>query len=152
MGDIRVPPFFAEFPLFGGMKYENALLNEDATDRKRQRAGHGDIALLAVGDGGETRNQAVIVKPGMDLHGPFGVTELRPGEHTKTQVEDGGIEGDEFVLETKAVARGRCLAAGKQFVEQRLIEFPRLLLVAPGQRRTCDRDTAEVVEFGGLRR
>ncbi len=66
---------------------------------------------LARGRGDKGRQVTAVVQPHVQFDGALGLTILRPGKDLQTQVNETGIQGIEFVFESKAMPRRPRLAA-----------------------------------------
>ena len=86
----------------------------------------------------------------MDFYCPFGATEFCPGKHGKTQVNSRGIEGIQFVPETKSMFGRDALAARKQLMKQCFVQRIRLAFVHAGKGASRHSTCTEVVKPGCL--
>ena len=107
--------------------------DQDGALREGELAGAHHVVDAALGHHGEGRQQAVVIKPEMQLHRRLAERVMRPGKQAQRQVDERTVEGVELVLEAEAVARRLALAARVELGEQRLIERVGLGLVDPGQ-------------------
>ena len=87
----------------------------------------------------------------MQLHRPLAERVLRPGKDLQRQIDEGGIDRVELVLEAEAVVRRQRPALRQEPVEQRRIEGVGLLLVDARQRRSRHRLHAQMIEPPPLR-
>jgi len=94
-----------------------------------------DIGSLPISDHREIRQIAVVVQEQMEFNGPFGLTEVGPGKQAQTKVNCGGIETEQFVLETEFLLFDGALAAAEvsQMKEDVLIKFPGTVGINIGQ-------------------
>ena len=58
-----------------------------------------DIVQFAVGEMDKGGDIAAQVQQGMQFDGGFGLAEARPGEHGQTQVDGGGVEGIDGIIQ-----------------------------------------------------
>ena len=110
--------------------------NDDAARGKGEMVGGGDIGSLAIGDHSEVWQIAVVVQKQMELNGTFGLTEVSPGKQAETEVDGGGVEAEQLVLEAKPLLFARALAAAEvpQMKEGLLIELPGTVGIGVGKR------------------
>ena len=110
--------------------------SDDTACGKRKEAGGDDIGSFAIGDHGEVRQIAVVVEQQVELNGAFGLTEISPGKHAQTEVNDGGVDTEQLVLEAKLLLFARALAAAEvpQMKESILIKLPWSVGVSVGKR------------------
>jgi len=110
--------------------------NHDAACGNGEMAGGGDISSLAIGDHGEVRQIAVVVKQQVELNGAFGLTEVSPRKQAETEVDDGGVEAEQPVPEAKHLLFTRAVAAAEvsQMKEGILIELPGTVGIGIGKR------------------
>jgi len=84
------------------------------------------------------------------LDGPLGLMKVSPGKKIQAEVNHGGVQGIELVLEAEFVLGGYGLTPMKELFEKSLVKGPGLLFVDPGQGGPADPKAAEVVELSGL--
>ena len=67
-----------------------------------------------------------MVQEQIEFNGPFGLMELGPWKQAQTKVPDGGIETEQFVIETEFLLFDGALAAAEvsQMEKDVLIKFP----------------------------
>ena len=107
----------------------------NAAGGKREMASGDDIVSLAIGDHGEVRQIAVVVKQHVELNGAFGLTEVSPGEQAEAEVDGGGVEAEQLVLEAKLLLFTGALAAAEvpQIEEGILIKLPGTVGIGVGK-------------------
>ena len=100
--------------------------SDDAAGGEREMASGDDIGSLAIGDHGEVRQIAVVVQQQVELNGDFGLTEISPRKHAQTEVDGGGVDTEQLVLEAKLLLFTRTLATAEipQMKEGILIKLP----------------------------
>ena len=128
-----------------------AVGHHHAAGRERPRAGHRDVAGLAVGHADERWQMSRQVHADVQLDRAFRAPERRPREGRQAQVDGRRVHREQLVLEPEAMPRSPLLAAGQQASEERFVERVRLLCVHPRQRGTTDeRSHTQVIELVGL--
>ena len=86
-----------------------AVGHHHAAGRKRPRAGHRDVARLAVGDAEETRQMSRLVQADMQLGGALRAPERRPRKRRQAQVDGRRINGIySWFLNPKPWCGARC--------------------------------------------
>ena len=124
------------------------VVDDDGVGREVHLVGGLDVSHLAVGDDAEARQVAIVVEYQMQLDRALGGTELCPVIHGKAQVDDGRIDADQFVLESKFLLAHRFGGDRlEQSVEDLLEQFPRTMAVGVGQRRARRRFDPQVGQF-----
>jgi len=110
--------------------------SDDAASRKCKMVGRGDIGGLAIGDHGEVRQIAIVVKEQMELNGALGLAEISPGKHAETEVDYGGIEAEQLILEAKLFLFTGALAVAEisQMEEGILVKLPWSMGAGVGKR------------------
>ena len=110
--------------------------NDDAARGNGEMVGGGDIGNLAIGDHSEVWQIAVVVQQQVELNGTFGLTEVSPGKQAETEVDGGGVEAEQLVLEAKPLLFARGLAAAEisQMKEGVLIKLPGTVGIGVGKR------------------
>jgi hypothetical protein len=88
---------------------------------------------------GVTGQQALMVEQQMQLHSAFGPPVLRPIEDGGAQLDQRGIEREQFVFEAEAVRAGDFAAAGEQLIEHAAVQLPGTMFVGVGQGGTFGR-------------
>ena len=99
-----------------------AINDEDAALGQLQGTRGGDVMGLAIGDGHERRQQAAVIQADMQFDSALGGAEPGPGKDAETQIDGGGIQGIQFVLEPEAMTRCETLASGEQLGEQGFVK------------------------------
>lgn len=115
-----------------------------------ERSGRDEVWGLTIRDGHECGQQSSVIQTHMEFDRPLGGLIPRPGKDAQAEIDRGGIERAELVLEAEAMSWRRPLATGEKFAEQGLVEGAGLLLIDPGQRRPADGMDAEMVELSAL--
>ena len=110
--------------------------SDDAASGKGEMASGDDIGSLAISDHGEVRQIAVVVQQQVKLNGTFGLTEISPGKQAEAEVDGGGIEAEQLVLEAKSLLFTGTLTTAKvsQMKESILIELPGTVGIGIGKR------------------
>ena len=100
--------------------------SDDAAGGKCKMASGDYIGSLAISDYGEVWQIAVMVQQQVELNGTFGLAEVSPGKQAETEVDGGGVEAEQLVLEAKLLLFARALAAAEvqQMKEGLLIKLP----------------------------
>ena len=124
-----------------------AIHHQDRAGRIRLLTRHGDLVLRALGDHQRRGEVAVMIEREMELHRALGPAERGPREHLRTQVDDGGVDRHQLVLEAELLLAGRRLAPAQQLVEDTLVQLPRPMRVGVGERRARRRGDPEVREL-----
>ena len=83
----------------------------------------------------------------MQLHRPFGAPKHRPGKHVRTQIDDGGIQTEQLVLESERLRAGDLATPRQHLVEHDLIERPGAVGIGVGERRPRRRRDPEMREL-----
>jgi hypothetical protein len=114
----------------------SAVHSDDAAGGKGEMVGGSDIGSLAIGDEGEVRQIAVVVKEQMELNGALGLTKISPGKQAEAEVDGARVEAEQFVLETELILFARALAAAEvpQMEEGILIKLPGTVDIGVGKR------------------
>jgi hypothetical protein len=126
------------------------IYSDDAPGGKREMTSGDDIGSLAIGDHGEVRQIAVVVKEQVELNSTLGLAEVSPGKQTETEVHGSGVEAEQFVLEAELLLFSGALAAAEvpQVKESLLIELPGTVGVGVGKRAPGGGSTQpQVTEF-----
>lgn len=77
-----------------------------------------------------------MVQDQVQLDGPFGPAELCPVKHAHGQVEQGGVQAEQFVFKPKILSKAVSFSATLQHQEEHpLIEFPGAMFIGIGQVR-----------------
>jgi len=106
--DTGVSPLKEEFKVT-----VSPVHSDDAAGGKREMASSDDIGSLAIGDQGEVRQIAIVIQQQVELNGAFGLTEVSPGKQAETEVDCGGVEAEQLVLEAKLLLFTSVLAAAE---------------------------------------
>ena len=108
---------------------------EDHDGAGIEAQGGGDAALVhaAFGDDGVAGQQALMIEQQMQLDGPLGAPVLRPVEDSGAQLDQGGVEREQLVLESKPMTSSHFAAASEQLIEHAPVKLPRPVLVGVGQ-------------------
>ena len=124
-------------PLKEELKVTVAPVHSDnAAGGKDERVAAGDIGSLAIGDHSEVRQISVVVQQEVDLNGAFGLTEIRPWKQAETEVDSGGVEAEQLVLEAELLIFAGALAAAEvpQMEKGILIKLPGTVGIGVGER------------------
>ena len=91
----------------------------------------------SIGDMGEDREIAVMIKEEMELDGPLGLAIGSPVEKRDTQFDQGGIKAEELIFEAELLlSRGDHPALLQQLIEDCLIEPAGSFLIGIGEGGT----------------
>jgi hypothetical protein len=86
-----------------------------------------------------------VIQREVQLHGPFGPPERRPGEDLGAQVDHTGVDRQQLVLEAELLLRADGgLAAPEELAEDLLVELPGAMFVRIGERALGRRGDAPV--------
>jgi hypothetical protein len=123
---------------------------EDQHGARLEGLGAGDRGFLAfpLGDDEQGGQIAVVVQGEVQLHRALAAAKRGPGKHLGAQVDHGGIETEELVLEAQAFARRDRPTAVEELVEDVLIQLPGAvrIRVAEGRAfRDADPQMAEAL-------
>jgi hypothetical protein len=79
----------------------------------------------------------------------FGAAEMSPVKHLQTQIDNRGIHADQSILEPKLPLPDADLtpASIKEFHKDKLIKFPRAMLIGIGQSGMAGRPDTQMFEF-----
>src|SRR6266403_526751 len=116
-------------------------------------SGNRHIVHLAGGDHAKARQIAVVIEQQVQLDRTLGRAKLRPIVHLQTQVDHGGIQAHQFVLEAELLRplrpgqRQLGLKACEQHVKHILIQLPGSMLVHVRQGRSGERFNAQMREL-----
>ena len=119
-------------PLVVGMA---TVIDHDTVGRECQHTASFDVGGLALGEGDELRQIAVMVQAYMQLDGALAGAETCPGKQAQTQIHGRGIQRIELVPEPETMARRHRLAACQQLSKQGLVQGIGLVLVDSGEIR-----------------
>src|SRR4030043_2431970 len=129
---------------------EASIHDHDGTGGQFQQSGNGPFVNGAFGQVCEDRQIAVVVKQQMQLDGTFSGAEVSPGKETQAQVNDSGVERQQFILEFEApfLYIGSSPALFQHQQEQILIDFPGSVFVGVAKCRFTGRLLhSQVFEF-----
>ncbi len=112
-----------------------AIEDQDRAGPKRLLPRDGDLVALALGYHERRGEVAVVVEGEMQLDRALGPAKRRPLEDLSAEINDGGVERHQLVLEPKLLLARNGPAAVQQVIEHLLVELPRPVLVGVGQRR-----------------
>jgi len=137
--NARVIPLKKEFKIIVAPVY-----SDDAAGRQGEMSSGVDIDSFAIGDHGEVRQIAIVIKQQVELNGALGLTEVCPRKQAETEVDGGRVEAEQFVLEAKLLLFARALAAAEvpQVKEGILIKLPGTVGIGVG-KRTLGRSGAQ---------
>jgi hypothetical protein len=122
--------------------------HHDGAGVEAQGAGHPHVMPLSLGDDHHAGEVAVVVQQTVQFDGAFGPAELGPVEEGRAQVDDGGVQAHQLVLEPeRPPALGQGLTARQERLEHGAIELPRAMLVRIGQRGAARGRDAQVLEL-----
>jgi hypothetical protein len=109
--------------------------SDDAASGECKMASGGDVGSLAIGDHSEVGQIAVVIQQQVKLNGTFGLTEVSPRKQAKTEVDGGGVEAEQLILEAKLLLFARALAAAEvpQMKESILIKLPGTVGIGVGK-------------------
>ena len=112
--------------------------NDDRAGIEAQPACDVNLMGLALADMGEAGQVAVMIEQHMDLDGALGAAKGGPIVQAEAEVDDGGVERDQCVLEAKRplALRRQPLAAGQKLLEDGLIKLPGPMSVGVRERAT----------------
>jgi len=119
-----------------------------------QHIQHVDLVGLAIGNMNEGRNVAAQIQQGMQLDGGLGGTKRRPWKQRQAQIDGGGIQGVDGVVQVDAKAVVAVEFARTTDEQRRQVrpDTPVAPLVGIGQRRAFDgRTKAQAVQLGLIR-
>ena len=120
-----------------------------------QHVQHVDVAHLAVADVDEGRDGPAQVQQRVQLDGGLGGAKRRPVEQAQTQVDGGGVQGIDGVvqLDTQRLAGVELAGTTDQHGRKVRPDAPVARFVGVGQRRTLDRRAkSHRVQLGRVRR
>jgi len=122
-----------------------AVIHDDRSRLQFKGSGDCHIVHLAGGDDAKARQVAVVIEQQVQLDGTFGGAKLGPIVHLQTQVDHGGIQAHQFVLEAELLRplrprqRQLGLKACEQQVKHILIQLPGPMLVHVREGRAGQR-------------
>ncbi len=58
---------------------------------------------FAIGNGDKGWKEAVVIQADMEFNGAFGGAEFGPGKDAQTQINSGGVQGENLVFKAKAM-------------------------------------------------
>ena len=107
-----------------------SVIDHDGARGKMHLVSGLDVIHLALGDGAETRQIAIMIKHQMQFDCTFGSAELRPVIQRQAQVDHGGVEAHQLVLEPKFLLAHRLGGNDvEQPVEHLLEQLPRTMAI-----------------------
>jgi len=89
-----------------------------------------------------------MVQPGVELDSALGAAEAGPGEPRDTQLDDGGVQAVEFVVELELVLGRPRLTRPVHFLEEGLIKGGRAAVIRLGKSGAGHGFGAQVVKAG----
>jgi hypothetical protein len=131
-----------------------AVHDVESARLRQQQIEQMDVGALAVGEVEEAGNRATQVEQGVQLDGPLGGLEPRPGKHRQAQVNGGGIQGIDGLrqLDPEVLAGIEAAGDGDERLGEVSVDAPIAHLVGVGERVTSDRGAQpHVVQLGALR-
>jgi hypothetical protein len=109
--------------------------HENRSRRKALLARDRPFLMLAVGDHEQSGQVAVMIEGEVQFHRPLGPAKHGPGKHLRAQIDDGRIETEQLVFESKRLGSRDGLTPRKHLVEDGLIELPGPVRIGVRERR-----------------
>ncbi len=105
----------------------------------------------AFGNIDKTRNRVLQIELYMQLYGGFRLSKLRPGVDAQTQIDDGGVDGKDVLLQLNLESGIRSVDSSRFFYQRGGevgVNAPVSCLVGSGQRGLCNLlSDAHMIEF-----
>lgn len=108
--------------------------------------GDRQVVGQPIGHHQEIGEMAAVVQLAMELDGPFLFTKAGPVEDTQAEIDGGGVEGKERIVETKLMTGSHRLGPVKKRIEERFKQGRRTALQGVGQSGAGHRRKAQVIE------
>jgi len=108
--------------------------DEDGIFRQGKELGKPDIGYGSFGEKCEGGKVSVVVEEQMEFDGSFDPGVVGPREQGETEHYDGGVEGQELVLEPELFTRCELATPWEHCVEEVAVQLPRPVLVSVGKR------------------
>ncbi len=111
--------------------------------------GYLNFRRYAVGDDGEVWEIPIMIQEKVQFDGSFSAAKASPVEHLETQIDNGGIHADQFVLEPKLPFPDVDLTSASIIESQKdkLVKFPRTMLIGISQSGMAGRSDTQMLEF-----
>jgi hypothetical protein len=109
------------------------VVDDDGSRIKLKSLGNFDIGDASFGNTGIGREIALVIQDQVQLDGPFGPAEVGPVKKAKTEIDDGGIQGQELIFEPEfllPIDLGSNV--GEETEEDLLIQLPGAMGVGVG--------------------
>lgn len=120
----------------------------DGSGSEGKGRSHPHIHHLPLRDHGKRRKVPIMVQKQMQFDGPLGPSETGPVEHRQAEIDRGGVEADQLLLEPELLFPSPLHPATLQRLEEDLfIKLPGAMLVAIGQGGAAGSGDAQMLEL-----
>ena len=110
------------------------VAGDNGSFRKREILCDGDLMDTPLRDMGKDGEIAVMVEEEVELDRPLRLPEGGPIKKRSAEIDDGGIQTEELILEAKLLCARDGPALLEKLIEQLLVELPGSFLIRVGQR------------------